>query len=173
MQGLKFRETNMIEILRESLNKLSHPDQVTIQLKSFLKDETVWIDHEQMATVFFDLSRNAVEAMPDGGSLTIMVDGDEKQVAIKITDTGVGIAEENKALLFTPFFTTKPVGDGTGLGLPQAFASVKAHHGDISIESNADPKKGPTGTTVKITLPRRQILRNKESKMIVHEEEEE
>ena len=172
MHGLKLRETNIIKILKEGLNKLSHSDQVTVEIKSFLNDEAVWIDHEQMVTVFFDLSRNAIEAMPDGGSLTITVEGDEKQVAIKITDTGVGIAEENIPLLFTPFFTTKPVGDGTGLGLPQAYASVKAHRGDISIESNADPKKGPTGTTVKITLPRRQILQDKKSRMIVHEEEE-
>lgn len=173
MQGLKFRKTNITEILRESLNKLSRLDQVTIELKSLLHDEAVWIDHEQMVNVFSDLSRNAVEAMPDGGSLTIQVEGDEKQVAIEITDTGVGIAEENIPLLFTPFFTTKPVGDGTGLSLPQAYACVKAHHGDISISSNADPKKGETGTMVKITLPRRQIMQNKESRMIVHEEDEE
>lgn len=172
MHGLKLRETNIIKILQESLNKLSHADQVTVEIKSFLNNEAVWIDYEQMVTVFFDLSRNAVEAMPDGGSLTIKVEGDEKQVAIEITDTGRGIAEENMPLLFTPFFTTKPVDDGTGLGLPLAFASVKAHHGDISIESNADPKKGPTGTTVKITLPRRQIFQEKAARMIVHEEEE-
>jgi signal transduction histidine kinase len=171
LHGLKLRETNIIEILKESLNKLSHSDHVTVEMKSSLNDERVWIDHEQMVTVFFDLSRNAVEAMPDGGSLTITVEGDEKQVAIAITDEGMGIAEENIPLLFTPFFTTKPVGDGTGLGLPQAYASVKAHRGDMHIESNADPKKGPTGTTIRITLPRRQILQDKTARMIVHEED--
>ncbi len=143
----------------------------TSSLKSSLDDETVWIDHEQMVTAFFDLEQNAVEAMPDGGSLTITVEGDERQVVITLTDTGKGIAEENMPLLFTPFFTTKPVGDGTGLGLPSAYAAVKAHRGNISIESNADPKKGPTGTTVRITLPRRQIFQDKEARMIVHEEE--
>ncbi len=173
MQGLKFRKTNIIEILHDSLNKLSHPDTVTIELKSTLHDEAVSIDHEQMVNVFSDLSRNAVEAMPDGGSLTIQVEGDEKQVTIEITDTGVGIAEENMPLLFTPFFTTKPVGDGTGLSLPQAYACVKGHHGDISIESNADPKKGETGTTVKITLPRSQAYQKELSKIILHEEDEE
>lgn len=171
MFGLKLRETNIIKIIEESLAKLSHQNHMVITLKSSLADEKVWIDHEQMVTVFFDLERNAIEAMPNGGTLTITAQGDERQVAITLADTGAGIAEENRSLLFTPFFTTKPVGDGTGLGLPSVYAAIKAHRGDISIESNSDSKKGPTGTTVRITLPRRQILQAKESKMIVHEED--
>lgn len=171
MFGLKLRETNIMKIIEESLSKLSIHDSIAIQLKSSISDETVWIDHEQMVTVLRDLEQNAVEAMPGGGSLTITIEGDERQVVIMLTDTGAGIAEENIPLLFTPFFTTKPVGDGTGLGLPSAYAAIKAHRGDISIESNNDPKKGPTGTAVRITLPRRQILQTKESVMIVHEEE--
>ena len=64
MHGLKFRETSVIKILEGSLAKSSSRDGVTIQLSSFLKDEAVWIDHEQMGIVFFDLARNAMEAMP-------------------------------------------------------------------------------------------------------------
>ena len=168
---LKLRETNILKIIEDSLLRLSSHDHVTIKLQSFLDDETVWIDHEQMVTCFFDLEQNAIEAMPDGGLLTITVEGDDRQVAITLIDTGAGIAEENIPLLFTPFFTTKPVGDGTGLGLPQAFATVKAHRGDISIESNADAHKCPTGTTVRITMPRRVFLQDKQAQIIVHEEE--
>jgi len=170
LPGLKFRKTNLITIIKESLSRLSHNESIAVRLKSSLDDEAVWIDHEEMATVFFDLERNAVEAMQDGGELTVSVEGDERQVSIAFTDSGVGIAADNISLLFTPFFTTKPVGDGTGLSLPQAFATVKAHHGDISIESNTDPGKGPTGTTVRITLPRRQILQDKQARMIIHDE---
>lgn len=170
MLGLKLRETNLIKVIEESLSRLSHSDGVTVRLDSSLESEAVWIDHEQMATVFLDLERNAVEAMPGGGLLTISVKGDERQVSVVFIDSGKGIAADNIPLLFTPFFTTKPVGDGTGLSLPQAFATVKAHRGDISIESNADPEKGPTGTTVRITLPRRQILQDNQSRMILHEE---
>ena len=86
-------------------------------------------------------------------------------------DTGKGVPEDIMPLLFTPFFTTKPVGDGTGLGLPQAFATVKDHNGDITVESNTDPAKGPTGTTVTITMPRKQKFQTKDAKIILHEEE--
>jgi signal transduction histidine kinase len=171
LHGLKLRETNILKIVEESLAKLSPRKNIIITVKSCLADEAVWIDHEQMVTAFFDLEQNAVEAMPEGGSLTIAVSGDEQKVAIELADTGAGIAEENIPLLFTPFFTTKPVGDGTGLGLPQAFAAVKAHGGSISIASNADPKKGPMGTTVRMTLPRRLVLQNKQARLIIHEEE--
>ncbi len=171
MFGLKLRETNILKIIEDSLAKLSRHGNVDIQLKNLLENDVVWIDYEQMVTTLFDLEKNAIEAMSDGGSLIIAVVGDEHQVSITLADTGVGIAEENIPLLFTPFFTTKPAGDGTGLGLPSAYAAVKAHCGDMTIESNADPNKGPTGTTVRITLPRRQILQNKDSKMIVHEDD--
>ena len=171
MHGLKLRETNIVQVVTENLAQLSPPDNIAITIKSSLEDEAVWIDYEQIATVFFDLGKNACEAMPDGGTLTIMVEGDERQILITLIDTGAGISEENMPLLFTPFFTTKPVGDGTGLGLPSAYAAIKAHSGNIYIESNADPRNGPTGTTVRISLPRRLFFQDKQAKLILHEED--
>lgn len=170
MFDLKLRETNIIRIIEDSLSRLSSQNHVAVKIKSSLDDEAVRIDHELMATCLFDLEQNAIDAMPDEGLLTIEVEGDQRQVTITLTDTGTGIAEENIPLLFTPFFTTKPVGDGTGLGLPQAFAIVKAHSGDISIESNTCPQKGATGTKVRITLPRSRIFKDNRVKVIVHEE---
>ncbi len=171
MHGLKLRKTSILHVIEESLEKLAHRHRVTVELKSSLEDEGVWIDGEQMAAVFLDLEQNAVDAMPGGGSLIITAGGDERQVTVTLADTGAGIAEENIPLLFTPFFTTKPIGDGTGLGLPSAYAAVKAHRGDISITSNTDPRKGATGTTVRIILPRQQTFQAREAKMIVHGEE--
>ena len=171
MHGLNPREANIIQIVRESMARLSRHDNVEINIKSFLEDEAVWIDHEQIVTVFYDLAKNAVESMPDGGTLTIMLEGDERKVLITLADKGSGIAEENMPLLFTPFFTTKAIGEGTGLGLPLAFAAIKAHSGSISIESNADPNKGPTGTNVIIKLPRKQKVPTQEAKVILHAEE--
>jgi signal transduction histidine kinase len=71
-----------------------------------------------------------------------------------VQDTGVGIPPANMPRIFTPFFTTKPMSRGTGLGLAVTYGIVKMHRGDLQVESNADPAKGPTGTTFRITLPR-------------------
>jgi signal transduction histidine kinase len=171
LHGLKLREANIIQIVRESVARLSQHDNIEINIKSFLEDETVWIDQEQIVSVFYELVKNAVESMPDGGALIIMLEGDEREVLITLADKGSGIAEENMPLLFTPFFTTKAIGEGTGLALPLAYAAIKAHSGSISIESKTDPNKGPTGTTVKVFLPRRQSFQENQGKLILHEEE--
>jgi signal transduction histidine kinase len=77
-----------------------------------------------------------------------------EEVVIMVADTGVGIPEENMSRLFDPFFTTKQVGMGTGLGLAITHGIVKMHRGQITVESNADPQAGPTGTTFTVRLPR-------------------
>jgi len=97
---------------------------------------------------------NAIEATPEGGKVTLTCQVTDRQVIFKVADTGVGIKQENKDRIFTPFFTTKPIGKGTGLGLPVSYGIVKMHRGDIRFESNADPVQGPTGTTFFVTVPR-------------------
>jgi signal transduction histidine kinase len=170
MSGMKFRKTRLQKIIDASLAKLSKPDGVTVVLSSSLEDDSVWLDAQQIADALLDLARNAVESMPRGGMLKIDVAGDDRQVSVALTDEGVGISQENIPLLFTPFFTTKAVGEGTGLGLPSAYAAVKAHHGEISIESNADSEKGPTGTRVRMILPRKQTFQKDLGSIILHEE---
>jgi signal transduction histidine kinase len=92
--------------------------------------------------------------MPDGGTITVTLDGTDQEVLLSVRDEGVGIPDENLDKLFSPFFTTKQVGKGTGLGLAVTHGIVKMHRGQIGVESNADPAKGPTGTTFRISLPR-------------------
>ena len=75
-------------------------------------------------------------------------------VVFEVQDSGTGIPRENMKKLFEPFFTTKIMGRGTGLGLPVAYGIVKLHRGEISVESNADPGIGPTGSTFQVKLPR-------------------
>ena len=89
------------------------------------------------------------------GTLTIRTTGDERDVRIAVTDTGVGIPPENLKKIFDPFFTTKQMGKGTGLGLAVSYGIVKMHSGDIRVQSQADPALGPTGTTFTVTLPRK------------------
>ena len=91
----------------------------------------------------------------DGGSLTIVTSHTDEYVSMSIGDTGVGMSREVKEKIFTPFFTNKPVGKGTGLGLPVTYEIVIAHGGSISVESEPGrwtrfeirfPVKGPKGT---------------------------
>jgi len=170
LQGLKLRETNIRNIVDDSVNTLPKTDGITIEVQDSLADEAVWIDHDRIVKVLVELEINAMEAMPDGGRLQILVKDNSDRIFLTIRDTGRGISKEDMDLLFTPFFTTKPAGEGTGLGLPSAYGVVKAHGGHLTVESNADPSQGPTGTTIHISLPRRPLLKDKQGTLILHEE---
>src|SRR5450759_4832335 len=113
------------------------------------------LDLEQMMQVLTNLIKNAIDAMPNGGSVNIKMEDTLGDVIIVIRDTGTGIKEEDRAKIFEPFFTTKSIGHGTGLGLAAAYGVVKMHKGQITADSNNNPAKGPTGTSFKIVLPRR------------------
>lgn len=170
MQGLKLRKTNVRHIVDDSVNALPKSDAVSIDIQYNLADETVWIDHERIVKVLMELEINGLEAMPDGGRLQILAADNSDRIFLTIRDTGRGISNEDMDLLFTPFFTTKPAGEGTGLGLPAAYGLVKAHEGNLTVESNADPAQGPTGTTITISLPRRPLLKETKGTLILHEE---
>jgi signal transduction histidine kinase len=120
-----------------------------------VSDRFVEVDPDQITQVLVNLLSNAFAAMPDGGRLTIRTEGDAQRVRLIVSDTGGGILPEHFDKLFEPFFTTKKVGQGTGLGLAVSYGIVKMHRGDIKVASNADPAKGPTGTTFTVVLPRR------------------
>jgi signal transduction histidine kinase len=98
--------------------------------------------------VFVNLIVNAMQAMPEGGKLTISTRKKPSRVSLIIEDTGVGMNEEILKKIFTPFFTTKDVGLGTGLGLPVAYGIITAHGGSIKVES-----KVGKGTKCRIQLP--------------------
>jgi signal transduction histidine kinase len=104
-------------------------------------------DTEQLRQVFLNLLTNASDAMPSGGTLLLRVRGGQN-ILIEFVDTGTGIAAADLPRVMEPFFTTKPAGKGTGLGLPICRRIVEAHGGTISIESEPDK-----GTTVRIVFP--------------------
>lgn len=95
----------------------------------------VWMDIEQMERVVVNIVFNAIQAMPEGGTISITTTylPDQQQVAMTIADTGCGIPKENLAHLFDAFYSTKP--KGTGLGLAIAYEIVQAHGGQIEVES--------------------------------------
>lgn len=98
--------------------------------------------------VLGNLVRNAAEAMPDGGTLTVILEADPETVALTIRDTGQGMDEATRARIFEPFFSTKGV-RGTGLGLPTAWGLVRQCGGDIGVETAPG-----RGTTFRVSWPR-------------------
>jgi two-component system, NtrC family, sensor kinase len=114
------------------------------------RDARISGDSEFLRQVFINLIVNAIHAMPDGGRLRIDYGADsiEKDgarfLAVRISDTGTGIEEENFPFLFDPFYTTKDVGSGVGLGLPVSRRIVEEHNGWIEVANNE--KEGVTFT---------------------------
>ena len=95
-----------------------------------------------------NLIKNAVDAMPDGGTLTLRADAEDDRIVIRVHDTGAGIAPDIGRRVFEPFFTTKEPGRGTGLGLTVTYGIVQEHGGTIDFVS-----KPGAGTTFTVTLP--------------------
>ena len=98
--------------------------------------------------VWTNLINNSLYAMGDTGLLSISIEQDEEWAVVKISDTGSGIPQEIQEKIFEPLFTTKPIGDGTGLGLDICKKIIEEHHGEIAIESVLEH-----GTTFIIKLP--------------------
>lgn len=146
--------TQLETFVRNSIQSIIRPENVRISFSVDMDDPYVYLDNDQMMQVLTNLEKNAVEAMPDGGELSIALSEQREDVVIAISDSGTGISAENMEKVFTPFFTTKEVGKGTGLGLPLCYGIVKMHRGKIEVKSNDQPEKGPTGTTFTIKIPR-------------------
>lgn len=149
-----YQPVDIDNLVQRCLKTTPTPQNIQIEYQSEVNDPIVEMDADQMTQVLVNLITNAVEAMPDGGVLTLSIREDPGRVIFSVTDTGMGIPAENHARIFDPFFTTKPFGKGTGLGLAVSYGIVKMHRGDIEIRSNTDRSAGPTGTTMTIELPR-------------------
>jgi len=143
------------DLIEHSLESLIIPAKIKITIDNRTTNPEAMLDQEQMMQVITNLVKNAFDAMPSGGEVNIKMEDTLSDVIITISDTGTGIKEEDRAKIFEPFFTTKSIGKGTGLGLATAYGIVKMHKGQISVDSNNNPAKGPTGTSFKIMLPRR------------------
>ena len=129
---LDLKETNPKSAVTEALSHVDFPKNV--QLIDLTENTpTIKIDVDRMKRAFINLIKNAVDAMPDGGKLTITSEKANGKVKIAFADTGMGISEENLKKLFGPLFTTKA--KGMGLGLAICKRVVEAHGGTISVES--------------------------------------
>ena len=117
-----------------------------------LPEKPIYIkgDSSQLTRVFMNLMVNAEEALEssNGGNIIIDCETDSRWLRISFSDNGKGIPEENLGRVFHPFFTTKKMGEGTGLGLSTCYSIVTAHNGLIRAENNAGG-----GATITVELP--------------------
>lgn len=127
-----------------------------ISLECQLMDNlpNVKADAGEMQQVFLNIINNAIYAMKGGGVLTITTEFiDNRQILIRFADTGQGIKKEHRTKIFDPLFTTKKVGEGTGLGLSVSYGIITKYGGTITFETKTKDESEHTGTTFIITLP--------------------
>jgi PAS domain S-box-containing protein len=165
-QPLQPAEINVNALIGEAVRLLTPTLGNHIEIATKLDDD-VWpafVDRGQLSAALVNLAINGRDAMPDGGTLTIttgnftlgvpeaMARGVERAgdyVAIEVSDTGTGIPQAHLDRIFDPFFSTKEVGRGTGLGLSMVFGFAKQSHGSVDVRSEEGK-----GTTFRIFLPK-------------------
>jgi signal transduction histidine kinase len=142
---LELNENNPKSIMKETLSAVTIPEN--IHLVNLMKNQPkMRIDLQKAKRAFVNIITNAIDAMPEGGTLKIESKKAGDSVVFRFSDTGTGISEDAMQKLWTPLFTTKAKGMGFGLAISKRV--VEAHGGLISVKSTVEK-----GTTISITLP--------------------
>jgi two-component system NtrC family sensor kinase len=150
---IEIRENDIHEILDKTLTILRHRagmDEIEIQTVYAQELPFLSCDFKRLQQAFVNVLWNAIEAMPEGGKLTVATrfDQEKDKIEIRVSDTGTGIPEEDVERIFEPFYTTKDEGKGVGLGLSVAYGIIRQHQGEIHFQSEVGE-----GTHVTIHLP--------------------
>src|SRR5262245_13087844 len=152
---LHFRKVELTPLVEEAAELIeTQAESAGVEIEVRCDDALIEPDHELIQQVLLNVFRNGIQAMPQGGRLRIecLKDAAERDgksfAALRVSDTGVGIASESLPNIFDPFFTTKEVGHGTGLGLPISSRIVEEHEGWIEAANGAD-----SGAVFTIYLP--------------------
>ena len=134
LTNIDLRFLNLNTLIQQSLNQMLKPKNIKVE-KNLCQEPLEWhFDKIKIQRMLNNLFKNAFEAMPNGGTLTISTRRSENEIIVTIRDTGSGI--ENTGKLFTPFHTTKL--NGMGLGLISVKQTIEAHHGSIDVDSEVD-----------------------------------
>jgi signal transduction histidine kinase len=145
---LTFSKVDIDEVIRECFELLEYRlKNIALTLDLNLSGQFC-IDVEALRQIIVNTSLNAIQAMPQGGSLTLRTKRIYNRIVIVIKDSGVGIAPEVKNRIFDPFFTTKEVDEGTGLGLAVTYSLIQQMGGSIDVESELG-----RGTVITISIP--------------------
>src|SRR6267154_1005576 len=142
---------DMREVLKATARLVTHQqrgDNIQIVIEAAAGLPNVSGDIGQLQQAVIALATNAIDAMPEGGTLKLRAIHSNSRVLVQVIDVGIGIAPENMTKIFDPFFTTKDVGRGTGLGLAVCYGILSDHGGRLDVRSTVG-----VGTTFTITLP--------------------
>lgn len=134
----EIEQVDLHSLMKETLTLITNQARIQkIKLTSHFPKTPVLISGiaSLLQQVFLNLFLNAINAMPDGGTLCLSVEEKRREVLVRVEDTGNGISMEDIDKIFDPFYTTSPVGKGTGLGLSLSYSIVKQHSGSIEVES--------------------------------------
>jgi signal transduction histidine kinase len=148
IRPLQKSKQNINSLIDASLTRTHVPQNIIIK-RGYAKKVTAAVDEKQLDRVFLNLTKNAVQAMPKGGTLAITTNKTESHVEIVFSDTGSGMPEESMKKIFTPLFTTKAKGIGMGLAICKKI--VEQHGGTIGAKSKAGQ-----GTAFTIRLPKKE-----------------
>ena len=146
----RFEQFMLDVLLEDTIELLRHradAEQIKFEVQ-LQKGLSIQGDPNQLQQVLVNIILNAIHASNEGGVITVSLVSDGEFAVIEVTDLGKGIAEQDMTSVFNPFFSTKPEGEGTGLGLSVSYGIIKKHDGEISLESEVDQ-----GTCVRIRLP--------------------
>lgn len=142
---LEFTEITPKSLMKEALSLVKVPSNIQV-LCDARNEPKIMVDVEKTKRVFVNIIKNAIDAMPRGGKLTITSREKDGKSEVAFADTGIGMSKDILKKIWTPFFTTKA--KGMGLGLPICKRIIEAHEGNISVESAAGK-----GTTFTVTFP--------------------
>jgi nitrogen-specific signal transduction histidine kinase len=141
-------ETSSQQLINDTLSAITVPEKVKVSIEIERGFPRLMVDLLMIRRVLTNLIRNALQAMPEGGLLTIRASKNGHNAIISVEDTGVGISEENLYKIFQPLFTTKS--KGQGLGLAACKQLVEAHGGSITVKSETGK-----GTIFTVQIPLR------------------
>lgn len=152
---LHFKSTNLVPLVRELDEHLQKDEKFNenVKVKIEIDEDEIFapVDVQSLRASILNLCVNAIQAMPEGGILKVKLSRDDDlRAVIKVSDTGVGIPPENIKKIFSPFFTTRP--DGNGFGLSEVHKTIQSHEGTIDVDS--EPGKG-TVFTIHLPLKRK------------------
>ena len=148
----EMQEVNLVSSIKNSLSLLDASfKKANVKYLVKIQDEELLIkaDKIQLTQIIFNLIINAIYFTPANGLVTIAATASKKHIILKVTDEGTGLSEDAIEKVFQPFFTTKPTGDGTGLGLSVVHGIVTSHKGTITVENNKNK-----GATFTVSLPK-------------------